>query len=653
MWWLLELRALLLRCGNQASFRASTDAARITTNWRISFLRVHPLEIRAIRVLIDGTASTASGKRSGFRHWNTPHPMQYEAIFNQALEHHRLGRLEQAERLYRRVIGRAPEVAEAHANLGVVLRSLGRPDEAVACYRRALALRPDFAEAQGNLGVTEATLERIDAAVAAFHRAVLLRPEDREARANLATALATQAERRRSSPVAAAVALLEQGNLDQAITEFRHGLALEPGDADSEANLGVALAAQQNLDDAAAAFRRAIVLKPDHPAAWSNLAVVLPEIGQPKMGLAAARRTVALAPDSALAYANLARGLNDLERTDQAIESFRRAVLLEPNDARLHADLAMTLLAGGRFYEGWEEYEWRWRGGLAGMTPRTFVKPLWRGESLAGLRILLHSEQGLGDTLQFCRYAPILAESGARVIVEVPAALARLVGTLPGVERVIVAGEAPPPFDCHLPLLSLPFVMGTTIETIPSHVPYLHPVPNVCADWSERLAGLPGCRVGLVWAGRTHLGAEAPVGAAGPWRNLTLDRLKPLFEVSGVSLVSLQYGPAAAELTHIPAKKRPLDPMGDVTDFADTAALVANLDLIITVDTAVAHLAGALGKPVWILSRYAGCWRWLRGRDDSPWYPTARLFRQNERRDWDEVIDRVARALRSYRKVHL
>ena len=322
-------------------------------------------------------------------------------------------------------------------------------------------------------------------------------------------------------------------------------------------------------------------------------------------------------------------------RLDDAVVCLRRAVELKPDFADAHGNLAIALLARGDWTEGWAEYEWRWQTPPMIMARREFAQPRWHGEAGSGQTLLVHAEQGLGNSLQFCRYAPLAAERGLRVVVEVQKPLARLLGSLPAIQGVVARGEALPHFDLHCPMLSLPRAFGTTTATIPGAPSYLHADSAKVAAWWTRLAALPrrGPRIGLAWAGSSKLRSDSR-------RSLAPDRLAPLFERPGAHFFSLQKdGPAAP--TALPLT----DFMNEMEDFADTAALVANLDLVISVDTAVAHLAAAIGKPVWMLDRFDPDWRWLAGRHGSPWYPTLRLYRQPRPGDWDGVVAAVAHDL--------
>jgi tetratricopeptide (TPR) repeat protein len=332
--------------------------------------------------------------------------------------------------------------------------------------------------------------------------------------------------------------------------------------------------------------------------------------------------------------------LHHLKRAEEALESFDRALALKPDLAEAHWNKALLLLELGDFARGLPEYEWRWRR-ESELKPRDFTQPAWRGEELGGRTILLHSEQGFGDSIQLLRYVPMVAAKGGRVVLEIPDSLMPLVGRRDGVVAMVKPGAPLPPFDLHCPLMSLPLAFGTTLATVPAQVPYLQVPVERAADWRDRLPGTGRPRVGLVWSGKpTHKNDHN--------RSIALHRLAPLLSLSGIDFVSLQREYREADMAALAASRnlRRLD--AALADFADTAAVVEAVDLVITVDTAVAHLAGALGKPVWILVSSIQDWRWLLQREDSPWYPTARLFRQPEIGDWDSVIGRLARELAAF-----
>jgi hypothetical protein len=382
-------------------------------------------------------------------------------------------------------------------------------------------------------------------------------------------------------------------------TMAEQGAALLPGSADAAVCLGSALHDEAEYEAAAEAYRRALALAPDHPGALHNLGNTLRVLG----------------------------------RLEEAMSLLDRAVALLPEEPEFRFSRAAALLAAGDFLPGWDDHEWRWR--RAQSQTRRFGAP-WNGEDIAGRTILLHAEQGLGDTLQFVRYAPLVAARGASVVLEVPAPLARLLRGVSGVRAVVARGDPLPHFDVQCPLLSLPRAFATTVETVPRATPYLHANAAAMAYWTARLPA-DGVRVGLVWAGGAHRD-DAGATRMDRRRSLRPEDLAPLAEVAGARLISLQVPPRPSGLDMV-------DPMGEVADFADTAAIVACLDLVISADTSVAHLAGGLGVPVWLLSRLDGCWRWLHGRDDSPWYPTMRVYRQQRALDWLGVTTRVARDL--------
>jgi len=394
--------------------------------------------------------------------------------------------------------------------------------------------------------------------------------------------------------------------------------------------------------EAEAAYRQALALDPRDRMAHLNRIVALATMGRSADAAAAGREAVRSLPHAAEVHVDIGSDLMLLHRLAEAEAVLRESLQLYPDSVTAHVNLSHTLLLGGRLAEGWREYEWRWSSLVMGLQPRAFAQPAWSGESLAGRTLLIHAEQGLGDTLQFCRFVPPLAALGARVVIEAQPPLARLLRSLPGVAAIVAAGDPLPDFDLHLPLMSLPLRLGVTLDTLPGPIPYLEPEPAAAAHWQQRLAALPGLRVGLVWAGGSIRGVPTQQ-AVDRRRSLELEQLAPLAGLAGVSFVSLQKGEPSRE-------PRPQglilhDWTDELDDFADTAALASGLDLVIAVDTSVAHLAGALGRPVWMLNRFDTCWRWLLGRDDSPWYPTLRQFRQPAPGDWGRVIQAVRAAL--------
>jgi Tfp pilus assembly protein PilF len=431
----------------------------------------------------------------------------------------------------------------------------------------------------------------------------------------------------------------QMGRNDVALDLIRRSIALSPNVPMGHNNLGNILKEIGQLDEAVAAFRKAIALKGDSAEVHNNLGDVLRDIGQLDDAIAACRQAIALSPGYAEAYANLANALSDQGRLDDAIAAYRQALVRNPAIPEIHKNLSLALLRRGDFPEGWEEYEWRWKCGDFRSSTRDFVQPRWDGGTLEGRVILLHAEQGFGDAIQFIRYVPLVIQRGAKVIIECPAALQRLFQGSGDEYEIVARGQPLPAFDCHCPLLSLPRAFQTVLVNIPRAVPYLRADPENAQRWQRRLAdSLAAARVGLVWAGNSADRDDRN-------RSMNLARLAPLGKIPAVRFFSLQKGDAAAEAKTPQPGLELVDWTNELTDFADTAAFVANLDLVISVDTAVAHLCGALRKPIWTLLPFSSDWRWLSEREDSPWYPSMRLFRQGTWGDWDSVISRVTSAL--------
>lgn len=436
-----------------------------------------------------------------------------------------------------------------------------------------------------------------------------------------------------------AMTLLQQGNWSEAEPLYRTLLATDPGDFDALHGLGILRAQQGMLDEAIALIGAALARDPASPHAHNNLANALQMRGRHSEAIALYEQALVLKPDYIDAHRNLAAALRALNRHQAAIARYEQAIALQPDDAEAHLNAALTHLALGDFAVGWREYEWRWRHAGGGFRQPVYAQPRWLGEGdLNGRTILLYAEQGMGDTLQFARYVPLLAKRGARIVLEVQAGVTALLSRLPGIIACCVQGEALPPFDYHSPLLSLPLALRTNLETIPAEMPYLAAPPAKVGHWRRRLSSMRGLKVGLVWAGSTTHRNDRN-------RSVPLATLRGLLGTPGVRFLSLQKELRAGDAALLETLGGMKLLGGDLADFTDTAAVISLLDLVITVDTAVAHLAGALGKEVWILLPFSPDWRWLLARKDSPWYPTARLFRQPRTGDWAGVLTQVAMAL--------
>jgi tetratricopeptide (TPR) repeat protein len=546
-----------------------------------------------------------------------------DEILSFALQQHEAGQLDAAEASYRQMLRTSPDHPDALHLLGLVLHQLGQHDAAVDSIGRAVALRGDIALFRVNAVPPLLALGRLQQAEEECRAALRLKPDLAEAHGNLG------------------VVLRRLGRAAEAEASYRAALALKPDFLDTLRNYGNLLAAQERFAEAASCFQAALRVQPTHLPSEQALGSALHKLGRLEEAEASCRRALALAPEQPAGHYHLGIVLYGQNRLTDAEASYRAVLRRQPDHQMAHYNLGHILLVTGRLEEGWPETEWQAVTHESGNRP--FPVPLWQGEPLAGRTILLHAEQGLGDTAQFCRYAPILARD-ATVLLEVQPPLRRLMASLPGVTQVFARGEALPRFDLHCPLAFLPRRTGTVLETIPTEIPYLRADPAQVAAWRDRLTPLPGLRIGLVWAGGQ--GASRPEQLLlDRSRSITLARLAPLAAVPGLSFVSLQKGPPAAQAQHPPAGMALYDFTAELSDFADTAALVEALDLVISVDTAVAHLAGALSKPVWLLNRFDTCWRWLLDRADSPWYPSLRLFRQKVPGDWDGVVADVQAAL--------
>jgi tetratricopeptide (TPR) repeat protein len=544
-------------------------------------------------------------------------PDQAEVAFHRGNVLQELGRYDEAVASYERVLEARPELAEAWVNRGNALNAAGRLDQALESYERALALRGDDADALYNRGVVQQGLRRWSEALASYDAALAHHPDHARALCNRG------------------IVLQECDRRHDALESFDRAIALQPDLAEAHCNRGVVLQKLKRFDEALESFDRALALVPDYGDALCNRGVALRELSRFDEALASFARAIALRPDHAGAYSNRGVALQALRRFGEAGASFDRALALSPNSAEAHWNKALLQLQTGDFTAGWRGYEWRRK--LDGFVSRDLAGREWMGEPLAGMRLLLHTEQGLGDTIQFVRYVELAAAQGARVVLEVQPALKALLAGLPGVEITIAKGEPLPGYDLHCSLLSLPRAFATTVETVPANAPYIAAPPDRIARWSSRLPqGAP--RVGLAWSGN-------PTYARDHDRSIALSELAPLLAVEGVRFVSLQKDVRVSDAAVLHKHPGIIDISADLGDFVDTAAVIAQLDLVISVDTAVAHLAGAMGKPVWILLPSLPDFRWLLDRSDSPWYPSARLLRASEPRQWGDVVAKVTGAL--------
>lgn len=505
-----------------------------------------------------------------------------------ALRHHRAGALDRAEAAYVRIVRSEPGNVNAWYLLATLHTQRGRTEQAVACYRRVVGLDPRHVAGLNNLGV----------------------------------------------------ALASRGDVAEAERCFRASLAVEPENAEVLNNLGHALGRLGQLTEAVASLERAVALKPDYADAYENLGLAFVGAGRLVDAVAALRQGARLKPDDAGIRYRIGSALTVLGLPQEALPWFDEAVRIAPDAPEARLDRALALLMTGDYERGWEEYEWRWK--IPGVTRPAFAQPAWDGSDPAGRTVLLYAEQGFGDTLQFVRYAAAVSARGARVVAQVQPRLVRVLRRARGVDVVVGDDEPAPEFDLHAALGSLPRIFGTTVESVPADVPYLTADPSLCAHWRRELGSLDGLRVGIAWGGNPrHPDASK--------RSIPLERFAPLARVPGVTLVSLQKGAGAEEIHRVAFPVVDLGPRLDTDHgpFMDTAAVMTALDLVVACNSAVSHLAGALGVRVWAALPAVADPRYLMHRDDSPWYPTMRLFRQPLPGAWDPVFERMGAALRS------
>lgn len=519
------------------------------------------------------------------------HPNDFAAHYNRGKALQELKRYDEALDAYNKTLKLNNNYADAYNNRGIVLQQLRRFEEAVASFNNAIALRPDFADACNNRGNVLTQLQRYEDALASFDKGILLNP-------NYASAYNSRG----------LIQLDVFKRIDAAVSDFRHALTIEPNYAEAHFNLGNALKDLLRYQDALMSYDKAIALNPNFADAYYGRGVLLSE----------------------------------LKQCDEALESFNRALTINPELTRARYNIGIIKLLQGNFEEGWPLYELRWTTDQVKGSFQDVKQPLWLGESpIRQKTLLIHAEQGLGDVIQLVRYLPLLESQGAKLLLAVPPSLVTVIQTLKGSFSVITKTDNLPEFDLHCPIMSLPLALHTTLETIPQNVPYLAVSPTTQAKWRERLGPRSKPRVGLVWSGNQNHKNDHN-------RSIPLQLLKPLLDLD-FEFHSLQIEIRPSDQP-VFAESAIFTHAQELHDFSDTAALISELDMVIAVDTSVAHLTGALGKPLWIMLPYVPDFRWLLDRDDSPWYPTARLFRQSILGNWDTVIEAVYSSLQSRRE---
>ncbi len=575
-------------------------------------------------------------------------PALTAAYNNRAIALQKLGRLEESLDNYDRAIALKSDYAEAYNNRGNVLLELHKANEALESFERALALRPDYAEAHYNRGNALKRLERWEAALGSYDQSIALNATYADAHNNRGNVLEEldqfdealscydNAIAIRPDHVEAhynrGTALLELKRFEEALRSFDIALTIKADHHLAFNNRGNALLELQRFDEALASYKASLFLCPNYPQAHNNCGNALQELGRLAESLASFDEAIALQPEFAVAHYNRSAVLKKLKRLDEAIQSCDKAIALKPTFSEAYWNKSLMLLLAGNYRQGWLLYEWRWETDYLKPSWRRFSKPLWLGDAdLVGKTILLHAEQGLGDTIQFCRYANSVKRLGARVLLEVPKTLEKALIGLEGVDVLVRRGDPLPGFDFHCPLLSLPLALRTDLRSIPSSKSYLKSSDLLKRLWGQRIGPRKRIRVGLAWSGsRTYKGDR--------YRSMTLlelfSQLPDDFEY-----FCLQKDVREDDIDLL--SRSGIRHYGDELTFADTAALIELMDVVVSTDTSIPHLSAALGKPTWLMLPFVPDWRWMLDRDDSPWYPTMRLFRQGADRSWLGVLSRI------------
>ena len=579
-----------------------------------------------------------------------------EGYYNRGVAFSETGQRQAAVEDYARAVALNPNFYNAHLNLGLTLDRLGRCDEAIQSFDKAIALEPDNSHGYNNRAFSLMNASRLDAALKDCDKAIAIDPNlpeihnirgliyDKLGKHQRAVNSFKQALQLKPGAVQFQVNLAKSLNelekYEQALTHCNQAVNAHPNSPDAFYNRGIALQGLMRLEEAVESYDRAIEISPEASDAFCNRGICFHRLGQVEKGFADFNEAIKLKPDNVRAFSNRGLSHRRFGQFDLAEKDFAQALSIDPDHGSTLFNRAVLYLLTGDFERGWKEYEWRWTKSAK----RIFrYGKIWEGEPLSGKRIFIYGEQGLGDFIQFVRYLPQLQNMGARVILECGKALGRLMISFKGYDRMEIKADDKEPqiensFDYHLPIMSLPRMFNSTLDTIPAKVPYLFADTDLKRIWQSRIENKDALGVGVVWAGNpSHKGDRR--------RSVSLSQFSPLKELNGVHLYSLQKEAHELWTDQNPDNFFTRNFGPQLSDFADTAAIISNLDLVISVDTSVAHLAGALGKETWILLPFSPDWRWLIHREDSPWYPTMRLFRQPAPGDWDAVFESVTTAL--------
>jgi tetratricopeptide (TPR) repeat protein len=578
---------------------------------------------------------------------------QSERLIQNAIEKHIAGNLQEAEVIYRAILEVQPNEPDALHLLGLVAHQVGnnktainllekaisvnpnasdfyfhcaeaylalhKNDLAITRYKQALAIKPDYVDVLNNLGLALHKLKRYEETITHYEQAIVLKPDYAEAHNNLANSLQ------------------ELDRQQEAITHYEQAIVLKPDYAEAHYNLGNTLQKLDRQQEAIIHYEQAIVLKPDYAEAHYNLGNTLQKLDRQQEAIIHYEQAIVLKPDYAEAHNNLGYTLQEIDQLIEAVKHYEQAIVLKPDYAEAHYNLGFAYLLNGSFEKGWLNYEWRYKTAENKRHIRNFNQPQWDGSPLNHQTIFLHAEQGLGDTIQFIRYLPMVANSGGNIIVECDQGIIHLFSEYKNIADFIGKGEPIPDFDVHSPLLSLPKIFNTTYDTIPSTVNYIHANETLINSWNKKLSSTKKYKVGFFWQGNKKYFRDKS-------RSIPLIKFKDLLSISGVEFISLQKGEGQEQIIESGFSHLVSDytsQMDNVEKFADTVAIINGLDLIIGTDTSIIHLAGAMGKPVWLLLPFYPDWRWMLNKENSPWYPTMRLFRQQEIGDWGTVINQL------------
>ena len=553
----------------------------------------------------------------------SPRAQRINELLTTGVAHHQNGRLAEADLLYKKVRKTEPNNVVAIMLSGVLTFQLGQFELSLNLLSRAISLNPDYAEALNNRGNVLTEIKRFDEAMADYDKAISLKPDYVEAINNRGNVFK------------------EIKRFDEAMADYDKAISLKPDYAEALNNRGNVFKEIKRFDEAMADYDKAISLNPDYAEGLNNRGTALLELKRFDEAMADYDKAIPLKPGFVEALNNRGSALLELKRFDEAMADYDKAISLKPDYAEAHWNKSLQLLLRGEFASGWELYEWRWKRTQLSSPIREFEQPLWLGkEDLHGKTILLHWEQGLGDTIQFSRYVQEVANLGCKTILEVQKHLFELMKGIEGVDELIPNGADLPPFDFYCPLMSLPLALGTTLETIPSPISYIKSTDDKLAKWSDRLRPKSKPRVGIVWSGSS-------VHKNDHNRSIALEQILGAVP-EGYHLVSLQKEVRENDLDVLEQSKQIQHFGAELDDFTDTAALCELMDVIVSVDTSVAHLAGAMGKPVNLLLPYDPDFRWLLNRGDSPWYPSITLFRQGPERLWEPVLMEINASLQNY-----